>query len=364
MHKGFLVYVIVIIVMIVGAYIYTGFKFLPFISQHKTTVPTVSTTIKLSTTTTENTTTTINYTNFVSPCQGLTIASYELNRTYTSECSSNGGKYGLWVASGNAGTESATITGSDGKVYVNQTSSYDCITFYQNFTLPAQVYTVTYKTGPGGGSCGNSVLVINGTTAPPIIAYPTVYNGNFGNGQYTGWTVTDPGFGTAPLNIPTANSKLCYSGRPWSNYNGTNFATTYNCGITSAAGNITSSPFMVDPAKPFLNFKLISPEDNNLYVVLLRANYKIVDGKQVYTNSTPLEIAHFNTFNLSANPYSLSTFANVTLPLTLYVNQPLQIRIVSAVSGGSDFIAVGGFYLSKRPQQDGWVAENVTFIGS
>ena len=361
MHRGILAYVVILIVLIIGAYVYTGFKLLPLATQKSTSTAYTSTTLTTTTPTT-SATTTINYNNFLSSCYGLKLVGTAPDTTNITECSSNGGEYGLWVAAGNYGSESVQIIGANNRTYVNQTSNYDCITFYQNFTLTPQAYRVIYQTGHGGSTCGKSTIVINGSTAPPIIAYQFVYNGNFDNGEYTGWNVSSPGFGTAPLNITYANKKLCYQGRPWSNYNGTYFATTYNCGITTAPGNITSSPFIVNPSKPFLNFKLISPQDNNLYVELLRANYRIVNGQQVYTNSSPVEIVHFNTFNLSITSYSQSTFTNVTLPLTLYINEPLQVRIVSRETG-QNFIAAGDFAFSNRPHQDAWVTENLTFTG-
>lgn len=360
MHKGIIAYVVVIIVVIVGAYFYTGFRFLPMLKKTTTVYTSTIAQPTNSTASTVTSTSTVNYSNIVQPCSDINISSTSFNSNYTKDCTSNGGKYGIWVAAGNSGTEYVTITGADGITYVNQSSTYDCITFYQNFTLPSQVYTVRYRTGSGGGTCGNSTIVINTTTTPPLTAYHYVYNGDFGNGEYTGWIVTNPGFGTAPLNTTYANSKLCYLGREWSNYNGTYFATTYNCGITTAPGNLTSLPFIVDPTRPFLNFKMISPQDNNLYIELLRANYKIVNGKQIYVNSTPVEVARFNTFNLSVTSYSSSTFANVTLPLTLYINQPVQIRLV-AMEEGSNFMAAGDFVLSNRPHQDKGITENVTF---
>jgi hypothetical protein len=172
--------------------------------------------------------------------------------------------------------------------------------------------------------------------------------------------MSSPGFGSTPFNISYANKKICYQGRPWSNYNGSYFATTYNCGTTTSPGNLTSSPFIVSPSNPFLNFRLISPQDNNLYVEVLLANYKIVNGQQMYINSTPVEIAHFNTFNNTITQYSQSTFANVTLPLTLYVNKPVEIRLV-AREYSSSFIAAGDFVTSNKPSQDRGIAENITF---
>lgn len=365
MHRGLIAYIIAFIVIIIAAYLYTGFRFLSTGSKPKvttTTSPPVSGTTTLdssSTTTTvlSNTTNTIP----VTSCSDVRLVGEAYSTTYTELCDSTGGRFGLWVAAGDSGSEHVTIVGANNKTYINQTSKYYCMTFYQNFTAPPQQYRITYQTGPGGGICGNSAITINDTTVPPLVVYNEIYNGNFGNGAYTGWNVSNPGFGTKPLNISYAYKNLCYQGRPWSNYNGSYFATTYNCGTTTSPGNLTSSPFLVSPLNPFLNFKLISPQDNNLYIEVLVANYKIINGEQVYANSTPVEMAHFNTFNATTTQYSQSTFANVTLPLTLYVNKPVEIRLV-ALDYGSSFISAGDFVTSNRPHQDKGIVENITFI--
>ncbi len=358
MKKAIIAYLVVLSVMVIITYIFTGFK---FSSLQRKTITTLTSTASTSIEASTVATTTINYNNSISSCSNFQIVGQSLDTIYTVKCSSNGGTLGLWVAAGISGTESVKIVGADNRTYVNQNSTYNCTTFFQNFTAPAQTYTITYITGVGGGSCGNSVIIINTTTVPPKVVYHYIYNGNFGNGAYTGWNVINPGFGTAPLNISYADSKLCYVGRNWSNYNGGYFATTYNCGVSVAPGNITSSPFLADPTKPFLNFRLISPDDNNIYIELLNANYKVINNKQVYVNSTPVAIAHFNTYNLSVTSgYASSTFANVTIPLTQYINDILQVRVVAVTVEGSHFIAAGDFVLSNRPHQDKGVVANIT----
>ncbi len=364
-HHGHAAWIIAFIIILILAIIYTGYSFLTPLKSSHTTSTSGTTTSK--TTTTVTVLSTINYSNSVSPCANFYIIGQQNNYTYTTNCNSTGGTLGLWVAAGNSGKEHVKIVGADGRTYVNQSSTYNCTTFFQNFTGPAQLYLITFTTGLGGGSCGNSKITINTTTTPPPkVVYKYIYNGNFGNGQYTGWNLTNPGFGSLPLNITasTKNSSICYQGAPWSNYNGTYFATTYHCGASVSPGNITSSPFLVNPAKPFLNFKIISPEDSDLYVELLRVNYKVQGGQQVYSNSTPVVIAHFNTFNLSRSINSSSTFANVSIPLTQYINQQLQIKVVAITEKFKNYIAVGDFALSNRPNQDLGVAINITNTGS
>ena len=356
--KIVVVYIIALIAMILAVYGFTGFRFL---GMHTTTTTVIHTT---SVTTTAESTT-ANYTTPIVPCNGFSLSGPLINDTFTARCDWTGGMLGLWVAAGVSKTERVMIVGANGRTYVNQTSSYNCTTFFQNFTGPSQVYTITFITGKGGGTCGTPLMKLNTTTSPPLEVYDYVYNSKFGNGEYTGWSVSGPGFGKAPLNITYANSKLCYSGDRWSNYNGTYFATTYNCGTAVAPGNLTSSPFLVSPKEPFLNFRLISPQNNNLYIELLRANYRISNGSDSYVNSTPVEIAYFNTYNLTTNPNSTSNFQNVTIALTQYVNQALQIRLVSNLTstGSSDYVAAGDFVLSDRPNQARGVISNITSVG-
>ncbi len=363
MHKGLIAFVIVFAILLVVAYAYHGFGLLsggkPGNSQYVTTSLQQSTTTGTTTTTMPS-----NYSQYVTPCNGFSLVGQQYNTTYTARCSSGGGTLGVWVSAGDSGTEHLKITGADGKTYVDQTSTYNCTAFLQNFTGPAQTYNITYTTGAGNGTCGNSNIAINGTTVPPILqVYGTILNANFSTGTYTGWNVTGAGFGPAPLNISFSESKpfLCYQGQHWANYNGQFFATTYACGINFAPGNLTSSLFKVNPKQPFLNFRIISPEDNFIYVQVLRANFRIENGQQTYINSTPVLLAHFNTYNISANPNATSTFGNVTIPLTPYINQILKVRVVSSTtSQSSDYIAVGDFEMSDSPHQDPWVATNIT----
>jgi hypothetical protein len=344
-----LAYVVILVILIVVALVYTGTKFLSPVL--KSTTSTISETTILSNTTNSLTTipTTINYSNSVSPCASFELVGQQINTQYVTKCISNGGTLGLWVAAGIGATEQVKIVGADGKLYVNQSADYNCTTFFENFSGPAQIYTITFMTGLGGGSCGNPHVIINTTTTPPQMFYDYIYNGNFGNGEYSGWQVQGRGFGNTTFNITSENKRMCYQGQPWSNYNGIYFATTYNCGTSEAPGNITSSLFLVEPSTPFLNFRLISPQDNNIYVELL-------------SNTTPVTVAHFDTYNLSLTYNSSSTFENVTIPLTAYINQKLRIKVVA--DSLSNYIAIGDFVMANRPNQRTGVFVNITTLSS
>lgn len=346
--RGIIAFVILVVIIVLIAYIETGFSFLHTKTTASSSVPTASTTILSNAV---STSTTVNYTGYLHLCNNFSLYNASFNSSVTANCISNGGTLGLWVASGNSGMEAVTITGADNKTYVNQSSSYDCITLYQNFTGPAQVYTMTLKTGPGGGSCGYAIAKLNSTTTPPSIVYNIVYNGDFGSGRYTGWTTSGAGWGASPLNMTFADLKGCYLNKTWSNYVGTFFATTYTCGLAVAPGNLTSSPFYANATKSFLNFKIISPYNSGLYVEILQ-------------NNTPRIIAHYDTFNISLGSNAVSTFSNASIPLSTLVNKAVQVRVVAGVVGGqTSFMAVGDFALSNKPIQQQGILTNMTFIG-
>ena len=344
MNRGVVAFFIILVIAVAVTYVETGFKFLG-----KSTTTITATTSTPTTTILTTSTTTINLSNYLIPCDGFILFSNQTNSVLTGNCIWNGGLLGVWVAAGDAGYESALIRGVDNRTYINQSSPYGCLAFFTNFTAPAQIYTVTLKTGPGNGSCGYTMVKINTTTTPPpVLYYKYVYNGDFADGKYTGWTVTNAGFGAAPLNLSYANSQSCYQSSPWNNYNGTFFATNYNCGTTNAPGNLTSTKFLVQAATPFLNFKIISQSDNFLYIEILK-------------NNTPIIVVHYNTFNQSLSGDPASTFRNASIPLSLLVNKVVQVRVVARTTKPQTYIAVGDFAVEGRPVQDLGIVSNETF---
>jgi hypothetical protein len=347
--KGIIAFIVLLVLLLLIAFVETGFN---FANPMKSTTTIAAGTSTIPETNTSTTTTTINYTNSLYPCNNFRLGILAPNSTVSGNCIFSGGTLGLWVAGGDSGQEDAIIRGADGKTYINQSSTYSCMVLYGNFTAPAQIYTMTLRTGPGGGSCGYAMAELNTTTTPPLIVYNVIYNGDFGSGQYNGWTLTNPGFGTAPLNITHADSKDCYLGNStWNNYAGKFFATTYDCGISVAAGNLTSSPFYANATDPFLNFKIISPDNSGVYVEIMQ-------------NGTPGIIAHYNTLNKSLGAHDLaSTFMNASIPLTSLAGKAVRIRVVSSIIGQQPFVAVGDFVLSNRPVQQQGILTNITLAG-
>ncbi len=91
-------------------------------------------------------------------CANFTLMVYGTREWGTGSCSWGGGSLNVSVAGGDSGYELATITGANGKVYLNQTSDYRCATPYTTVQMPAQSYTLRLHTGAGGGYCGPALV--------------------------------------------------------------------------------------------------------------------------------------------------------------------------------------------------------------
>jgi hypothetical protein len=340
--------VILIILLLIITYIETGFN-LPK-NPLTTTAPSSSTTVSQ---TSINTTTTIS-TGQLYVCNQFVVSESTPNTNVSARCLLTTNDIGIWAAAGSSGSIHINIKGKNNVTYMNQTLTYSCTTFIENFTGPKQIYNITITTGSGNGSgrCGLSTLKFNNTTIPPAAVYDFIYNGNFSNGAYTGWNVSGAGFGSAPLNLSygqTSNTIRCYVGSPWTNIPGQYAASTYACGLQASPGNITSSPFLV--ADPFLNFKIISKPQANLYV-------------EVMVGTAPAIIAVYNTYNVSLPGNSSSTFRNATIPLTTIAGKVARIKVVAGTPTKQNFMTVGGFYLSGKPYATETTPTNLTFFNS
>jgi hypothetical protein len=166
-----------------------------------------------------------------------------------------------------------------------------------------------------------------------------IYNGNFNTGTYLGWNVTGKAFGNAPLNLTYQNKQHNYYGAPWSGYNNTFVASTFQ-GFVSGQGNLTSAPFQV--TEPYLNFKIISAQNKGLYM-------------EVISNNSVFEKVYFDTFNSSLTSNYFTTYLNGSINLYPLLCKNASIRIVSdleaSISSKYSYISAGNFYLGPSPVQ-------------
>ncbi len=198
--------------------------------------------------------------------------------------------------------------------------------------------TTTIKKGPGGSTTTSIIPV--GSCLSPLQDVP-LKNGDFATGDYSYWNATGTGFGTAPFNLTAANQNGAYYNHTWEGYNGTFVATTYEGGINVEAGNLTSHKFEV--IEPYLNFKIVSPENNDLYIQILSSS------------DDPLITTHYNTYAARNNTFAPSQFVNASIALSAFLCQNVSIKVVASVVGGAadreQYIAVGDFTLGKTPVQ-------------
>jgi hypothetical protein len=331
-NRGIIAFVVIIAILIVAWYLYNHWNSVG--SKGLITVPTSIPVSTVPVTVSPTGTTTVAPVNITQNCNQFLLQGTGYNKTLQSSCSSEGEVLGVWVSGGITNSEKLLIVGADGITYVNQSSGDVCPTFYKSVALPPQDYFITLQTGPGGGtgSCQPALVKINTTVVTQSKVYNYVFNGDFANGTYSGWNTTGNGFGKQPINITYANANHCYTSAPWTGYPANSFfASTYTCGLSTSPGNLTSSPFIV--SKSFLNFKIVSPQDQSMYVEILY-------------NNTPSIVVHYNTFNSSLGQNASSTFQNGTIILTRLLGKVVQIRVVAGTLVRQRFIAIGDFSLS------------------
>ena len=183
-------------------------------------------------------------------------------------------------------------------------------------------------------------------TATPI------YNGNFSTGTYLGWNITGKAFGNAPLNLTYQNKQHNYYGAPWSGYNNTFVASTFQ-GFVSGQGNLTSAPFLV--TEPYLNFKIISAQNKGLYL-------------EVVSDNAVFEKVYFNTFNPSLTSNYFTTYMNGSINIYPLLCKNASIRIVSdleaSISSKYSYISAGNFYLGPSPVQTPGILVNTNLSTS
>lgn len=216
------------------------------------------------------------------------------------------------------------------------------------FTTSTSTSTSTTSTTLPTTAPTTTVAGYQGCLAPGVTV--PLKNGAFATGTYANWTVDGAGFGAIPQNITYDNKNNDYYSQPWTGYlGGTYFASTYHGGLILQAGNLTSQQFEV--TEPYLNFQIVSPQNENLYVEVLK-------------NGQPAIRSYYNTFGASGN--NASTFFNASIPMATLLCSNASVRIVASLVGGTNtayyYIAVGGFYQSRTPVQTPGVLVNQVIL--
>ncbi len=161
------------------------------------------------------------------------------------------------------------------------------------------------------------------TTCKTVIANVSMVNPDFETGTYAGWNVTGSGWGSAPTSGSLANSQHLYYSVPYSGWQGTYFASSYQTGGRGAVGSLQSAPFTLD--KKYLEFLAIGQDDAQLCVAL-----KIED-ETTYLDcnalrASPNVIRLFQPTLSTVSPYSI--FKRVSWDVSAYKGKQATIQVI------------------------------------
>ena len=97
-----------------------------------------------------------------SSCMGFTLSTNKYNSTISGNCNWKGGYVNLTYAGGDSGYASVSIVGQNGKSYFSKSTTEWGACYSGDYTdviyLPMQNYTISLKSGGGGGECGNAFM--------------------------------------------------------------------------------------------------------------------------------------------------------------------------------------------------------------
>ena len=94
-------------------------------------------------------------------CSNFSFTSNLYNTSYNKTCEFKGGFMNISMGSGNSGYLGLSVIGDNGKIYYAGSTNYRCLSYIKSVYAPKQTYSINIRTGPGGGSCGNSTLYIS-----------------------------------------------------------------------------------------------------------------------------------------------------------------------------------------------------------
>ena len=165
---------------------------------------------------------------------------------------------------------------------------------------------------------------ITGTsTCRTVVVNASMNNPDFETGTYAGWNVTGSGWGGAPTSGSLANSQHLYYSVPYSGWQGTYFASSYQIGGRGAVGTLQSAPFTLN--KKYLEFLAIGQDDAQLCIGL-----KIED-ETMYKDCTalgasPSVIRLFQPTLSTVNPYSV--FKRISWDVSAYRGKQATIEVI------------------------------------
>jgi hypothetical protein len=127
------------------------------------TIGTISTNESITTSgfnTSTITTPTIGTTSLTPPCNSINLSTNLMSQIIIQNCTWNGGGINITIGGGNSGWASVKIIANKGTPMFSNAGTYWCPSDVGYINLPKGNYTVIFRTGNGGGSCGNAILQI------------------------------------------------------------------------------------------------------------------------------------------------------------------------------------------------------------
>ncbi|MGC8648383.1 MAG: hypothetical protein ACP5SJ_02690 [Candidatus Micrarchaeia archaeon] len=98
-------------------------------------------------------------------CSDFAVSTPFFLDTEKGVCYWNGGNLSIYYGGGNSSYINFTITGQNGKRYLDYGANSTCLKYYSSIYLPPQNYTVLINSGRGGGNCGVALFLFNSSNS-------------------------------------------------------------------------------------------------------------------------------------------------------------------------------------------------------